>query len=549
MIPEIIMMYLTKWTKKSIPRRNPYRLHVIQQLHKALDASYKEIRPILMMVSFSGPMLILLVNLAFVNGSYGDSFETRVIPYEEQHGLAFLLSVFMRGQYIAMASLQFWVSFQLFGRLLYQFGKFATKVRRACAGCEDLENVENNNITNPSKTLKDIHIALLATRKLALIILIFSSSLAGYYAAVVLLEPVRQRVSFAVAPFVLLVDVLTFKIIYKVKPKPRRLNENNSARRYIKVGDRLGGVAEEEGTFDERVGDVVYKEAVIDPLDEEEEKGVLCPCLDTKYAKAKRRRSKKKQRRMELKRNAAMHHAKVTPETENMEAKGAKDTKAVKVTPIENQQLYDKWSIDAALRHKFLIQFQKIDIDGSNSIDFDEFIKYYKITENASFVRRLFKSFQGKTPWSSGSVMGSTEGEDKLLLYFQDFVLGLRQFLTMTKGNVILKCFELYDADCSLSLDIHELREMVMDIWGHNASTEHSRIGYIINTMDPDGSGDCDMREWMDSCKKNPVLMKPAFNSQRILREKCFGVSFWLKLQKIDVERHNEMVKAGVISK
>jgi hypothetical protein len=78
---------------------------------------------------------------------------------------------------------------------------------------------------------------------------------------------------------------------------------------------------------------------------------------------------------------------------------------------------------------------------------------------------------------------------------------------------------------------------MVMDIWGHQATTEHSRIGYIIDQMDPDGSGDCDMHEWMASCKKNPVLMKPAFNSQRILREKCFGAKFWSKMQAEDNQK------------
>ena len=131
------------------------------------------------------------------------------------------------------------------------------------------------------------------------------------------------------------------------------------------------------------------------------------------------------------------------------------------------------------------------------------------------------------------------------MLHFQDFVLGVRNFLVMTKGQVIVKTFDMYDDDGSKSLDISELKEMVMDIWGQNASTEHSRIGYIIKHMDPDGSGETDMDEWMASCKKNPVLMKPAFNSQRVLREKCFGLKFWIEQQRIAVEKMQEKKKAG----
>ena len=455
-VPEIIMLLLTKWTKRSIPRRNPYRLHVILELHKALDASYKKIRPILMLVSFAGPMVVLLVNVAFCNGTYGDTLETRIIPFTEQHALSILLSIFMRGQYICLASLQFWVSFQLFGRLLISFNTFASKVRCACNGLiSKIDTAENNNnicnIINPQKTLKDINVAVVATRKLALLVLIFSSCLAGYYAAVVLLEPVRQRVSFATSLFVLCIDILTLQLILKIRPKPRRLNENHSSRRYIKVGDGLGGVREEEGTFDERVGDVVYKEKIVhddDDDDYDDEDGLLCSCCDTKTSKAKRRRKKKERRRTQLREAAAAHHsAKVQPLNDAVKTR---KTKTGAEIPLENKQLYMDYNIDSKLRSKFLTQFQKIDVDCSESIDFIEFAKYYCIIENATFVQRLFESFQNQTPWAQHPPQNvdtdNDGGGNKFVLYFQDYAIGLRQFLTMTKGQLILKAFELYGA-------------------------------------------------------------------------------------------------------
>ena len=67
---------------------------------------------------------------------------------------------------------------------------------------------------------------------------------------------------------------------------------------------------------------------------------------------------------------------------------------------------------------------------------------------------------------------GRKNTEEELVLHFQDFVLGVRNFLVMTKGQVIVKTFDMYDDDGSKSLDISELKEMVMDIWGQNASTD-----------------------------------------------------------------------------
>ena len=63
--------------------------------------------------------------------------------------------------------------------------------------------------------------------------------------------------------------------------------------------------------------------------------------------------------------------------------------------------------------------------------------------------------------------------------------------------------------------------------------------------MDPDGSGEVDMYEWMAACKKQPILMKPAFNSQRILREKIWGLKYWVTQQKKELERQQDLKKAG----
>jgi len=550
-VPEIILMTLTKWAHKLLPRRNPYRLHVVLELHKALDWSYNTIRPLLMMVAFSAPMCMLLVNLAHCNGTFGDSLETRIIPFAEQHTLAVLLSILMRGQYLALASLQFWVAFQLFGRLLYKFNTFAVKVRRACHGVHDEENAKDyrNNISNPEQTLEHIGVAVAATRKLAMLILFFSSCLSGYYTLVIMFEWMRVRVSFVVAPFVLLVDVLTIELVYKVKPLPRRLNETKSARRYIKVGDGLGGVTGEEGTFDARVGDSVFAAKNDDDDDGEEHadgRGVFSCCV-SKSSKQTKRREKKKRRRQQL-RAAAVESAKVAPvkdqqqdQQDQQQIMVTRTTKTGDKVPVEDPKLYLAHGVDDTLRRRFKLEFVKIDKDGSESIDFHEFVSYYTIAENASFVKRLFASFQSLIPWSRPKP--NKDGE--FVLYFQDYVLGLRQFLAMTKGELILKAFELYDDDCSMSLDILELREMVMDIWGNHASIESSRIQYIITQMDPDKSGDCDMWEWMASCKKNPVLMKPAFNCQRMLREKCFGTKFWEKMVKSDIEFKNSMKAKG----
>ena len=504
------------------------------------------------------PLLLLFcsssTNIGYLNGTYGT--ETRIIPYKDQFTLSILLSIFIRGQYIALASLQFWLCFICSAKIVYTFGAFASKVKRACRGLGSEADINDdgadsaqhyvNNILNPEKTLEDIRVASAAVKKLAFLMLLCSSCVAGYYAALVVIEPLRQRVSFVVAPIVFALDMYIFQIIRKIKARPRRLN-GHQARRYIKVGEGLSGVTDEAGTFDERVGGGHGGNGVagvagaggggggaVDDYEDEDDLSV-CACCYSKAYKAQKRRDQKKKRRNALRRRKQEHL--FLQQTSS------------KVHPLdnastENPSLYDTYNIDAKIRRKFRTEFQKIDKDNSKSISFDEFVGYYQIRENASFVRRLFLSFQHNNQEGRAMEEGKKKTED-LVLHFQDFVLGVRNFLVMTKGQVIVKTFEMYDDDGSKSLDIDELKEMVMDIWGQNASTEQSRIGYIIRHMDPDGSGETDMDEWMASCKKNPVLMKPAFNSQRVLREKCFGLKFWIEQQRIAVAKMQEKKKAG----
>jgi Ca2+-binding EF-hand superfamily protein len=572
-LPEIIMLYLTRWIKLNIPRRNPFRLHVILKLHQSFDSSYKRVRPFYIFIAFSGPWIILLTNLSWCNGTYGED-ETRIIPYKDQYTLSLLLSVFIRCQYIALASLQFWVCFICSAKAVYVFNEFSNKVKKTSKdillGCKENDITVNdndnnqddsiqylNNITDPRKTLKEIQIASSAIKKLAFLVLVASSCVGGYYAVLVVIEPIRQLVSFVVAPINLTIDVLVIQIVSKIRPKPRRLN-GSEARRYIKLGNSLSGVKHELGAFDERVDGDVDSHVASSGIDSSSGSGLdedyyedednidgICSCCESKSTKLRKRRERKKKRRLALRQQhlqkQRLESAKVRPLSSN------------NGISYEDPHLYSKLNISESLLKKFKKEFQKIDVDNSQSISFKEFLKYYEIAENASFIRRLFLSFQVKE--NTSKVILNSNGkavitkvdinDEDLLLYFQDFVLGLWNYLVMTKGQVILKAFELYDDDQSNSLDISELKEMVFDIWGKNASIEHSRINYIIKNLDPDGSGDCDMHEWLAACKKNPILTKPIVNAQRILREKCFGLIFWIDQQKKDVAQQQAKIKAG----
>ena len=137
------------------------------------------------------PLVLLFLssstNIGYLNGTYGT--ETRIIPYKDQFTLSIFLSIFIRGQYIALASLQFWLCFICSAKVVYSFGVFASKVKRACRGLGSEADINDggadstqhyvNNILNPEKTLEDIRVASAAVKKLACLMLLCSSCVAG----------------------------------------------------------------------------------------------------------------------------------------------------------------------------------------------------------------------------------------------------------------------------------------------------------------------------------------------------------------------------------
>jgi hypothetical protein len=126
---------------------------------------------------------------------------------------------------------------------------------------------------------------------------------------------------------------------------------------------------------------------------------------------------------------------------------------------------------------------------------------------------------------------------------FEEFCSMLTLFCSISKDSLVAFAFSLYDTDGSQTLDREELRNMMAEVYGKQwEGSQKTRD--VLNKMDEDGDGSCDIGEFEDACKKYALLLKPAFAMQNVLRDKTLGSSTWNKINKKQQEYFGKDIKS-----
>ena len=102
---------------------------------------------------------------------------------------------------------------------------------------------------------------------------------------------------------------------------------------------------------------------------------------------------------------------------------------------------------DVARLHE---QFLKIDKDGSGTIELWEMLDHLDLKRNR-FAKRVFAIFD---------VDGSNE------IDFKEFVVALWQYCTLGRAQLIMFAFDLYDRDSSGAIDFEEFNTMLKELYG-----------------------------------------------------------------------------------
>ena len=95
-------------------------------------------------------------------------------------------------------------------------------------------------------------------------------------------------------------------------------------------------------------------------------------------------------------------------------------------------------------------QFLKIDKDGSGTIELWEMLDHLDLKRNR-FAKRVFAIFD---------VDGSNE------IDFKEFVVALWQYCTLGRAQLIMFAFDLYDRDSSGAIDFEEFNTMLKELYG-----------------------------------------------------------------------------------
>eukprot|EP01038_Epipyxis_sp_PR26KG_P005503 gene5503-7618_t len=182
-----------------------------------------------------------------------------------------------------------------------------------------------------------------------------------------------------------------------------------------------------------------------------------------------------------------------------------KDPKA-----IEAAQALDlsQWHIQ-----RLKARFDKIDIDGSGNIDYDEFFE--SVGELRSpFTDKLFALID-----LDGS--GTIE--------FDEYVRVMATYCMFSQDEILRFCFECFDVDRSGTIDEKEFIELCKTI--NNASpTFPSNFRRALEEFDVNDDGLIDYSEFLLIDKRYPLMLFPAFRLQDVMQRNSLGETVWVKV-------------------
>ena len=166
---------------------------------------------------------------------------------------------------------------------------------------------------------------------------------------------------------------------------------------------------------------------------------------------------------------------------------------------------------DVARLHE---QFLRIDKDGSGTIELWEMLDHLDLKRNR-FAKRVFAIFD---------VDGSNE------IDFREFVVALWQYCTLGRAQLIMFAFDLYDRDSSGAIDFEEFNTMLKELYGRRYAKNQIALNLLrhINELNKrHDTEEVDVETFAAFVKSHPALLQPAFSMQQTLRERILGGAWW----------------------
>jgi ankyrin repeat protein/Ca2+-binding EF-hand superfamily protein len=258
--------------------------------------------------------------------------------------------------------------------------------------------------------------------------------------------------------------------------------------------------------------------------------------MKEKIAKAKKRAEQKKKKRKARKRalrKAALEAEKAAEMGLDVEAYRQLQQKSEAGT-LEADDVYHMMNFSEKDLDKFDEIFCNIDTDKSNFISPGELLNYFSINDTP-FATRIFS-------------MMDDSGDQRI--DFKEFVCMMWLFCTVSEHQFVHFSFSLYDKDGSQTLEIDEIHDLISDVYGEHWK-DNPKIKTMVDNMVSSSEGFIGLEEWEKLCKNHAMLLFPAFNMQKTLRDKSGGNAFWKKKETQRQDTHGKEFAAqeGLLAK
>lgn len=171
--------------------------------------------------------------------------------------------------------------------------------------------------------------------------------------------------------------------------------------------------------------------------------------------------------------------------------------------------------LDLDQRHlrKIKASYDKIDLDGSGSIDCTEFLEAMG-EQRSPFTDKLFAAID---------VDGSGTIE------YDEFVRVLSTYCMFTKDEILRFAFECFDVDGSGTIDEKEFIELCKTV--NNASpTFPANFKTALQEFDVNEDGLIDYGEFLELDRRYPLVLFPAFRLQDRMQKISMGEKLWLQV-------------------
>jgi Ca2+-binding EF-hand superfamily protein len=156
--------------------------------------------------------------------------------------------------------------------------------------------------------------------------------------------------------------------------------------------------------------------------------------------------------------------------------------------------------------------FEAIDKDRSGTVELQEFFEHCDM-DYTPFAARAF-----------GAMDVLHTGDSKHSLHFQEFMIGLFNYCTLTHNTLVKFAYDILPHDEQGEVNTDQVRLLVDEIYGGKID---DRVRRLLKVIDKDHSGNIDFSEFRALEKKSRLILFPAFMLQHGMQGKIMNARFW----------------------